>query len=74
MSSAWHPESDATPTPLDVSAMVDVLEGQHGTHALGIAEFYALMHALRGDAGRSWAWAGVAETVKRRAKARSMLH
>lgn len=74
MSTAWHPDFDATPTPQDVSAMVDTLEGHHGTHAVGIAEFFSLMHALRGDAGRSWAWAGVAEAVKRREKVRTRLH
>jgi hypothetical protein len=74
MTTAWHPESDATPTPQDVTAMVETLEGQHGTLAAGIAEFFSTMHALKGDAGRSWAWAGVAEAVKRRQEARARLH
>lgn len=74
MSDAWHPESDATPTPQDVTFMVETLEGRHGAHAVGIAEFYSTLHAMRGDAGRSWAWAGVAEAVRRRARARAKLH
>jgi hypothetical protein len=71
---SWHPDSDATPTPQDVTFMVETLESHHGLRASGIAEFYSLMHALRGDAGRSWAWAGVAEAVKRRQIARARLH
>jgi hypothetical protein len=74
MTSAWHPDLDATPTPQDVTFMVETLESHHGTRAVGIAEFYSQMHALRGDAGRSWAWAGVAEAVKRRQTVRARLH
>jgi hypothetical protein len=74
MTASWHPDADATPTPQDVTTMVETLEGQHGPHAAGIAEFFATMHALKGDAGRSWAWAGVAEAVRRRADARAKLH
>jgi hypothetical protein len=74
MTASWHPDSDATPTPQDVTVMVETLEGQHGPHAVGIAEFFATLHALKGDAGRSWAWAGVAEAVRRRAEARAKLH
>lgn len=72
--SAWHPDEDVTPTPQDVMVMVETLEGQHGSHAAGIADFFSTMHALKGDAGRSWAWAGVAESVRRRAKQRARFH
>jgi hypothetical protein len=74
MTSSWHPDLDATPTPQDVIFMVETLESQHGFRAIGIAEFYALMHSMRGDAGRSWAWAGVAEAVKRRQIVRARVH
>ena len=74
MSNCWHPDFDTTPTPKDVSGMVDVLEGQHGTHAAAIADFFSTMHGLRGDAGRCWAWAGVAEAVRRRERVRTKLH
>lgn len=54
--------------------MVEVLEGRHGHHAAGIADFFSTMHAMKGDAGRSWAWAGVAEAVRRRSKIRETRH
>lgn len=60
MSGGWHPEEDATPTPRDVEFMAEVLEGRHGNLAAEIAEFFASFHGQKGDAGRSWAWAGVA--------------
>jgi hypothetical protein len=66
----WHPEDDATPTPQDVEAMACVLEARHGQYATDVAEFFATMHSLEGDAGRSWAWAGVAETVRVRQRVR----
>lgn len=70
MMNAWHPDEDVTPTPRDVQFMAETLEGQHGTHAADIAEFFSTMHSLKGDAGRCWAWAGVAETVRSRAEKR----
>jgi hypothetical protein len=69
-SQTWHPDADATPTPRDVAAMVEVLEGRHGVLAAEIADFFAEQHAHGGDAGRSWAWAGVAETIRRRTAGR----
>ncbi|MEM8971580.1 MAG: hypothetical protein AAGD43_05930 [Pseudomonadota bacterium] len=66
----WHPDMDATPTPSDVLSMVEVLEAQHGALAEDIAEFFATKHCLAGDAGRSWAWAGVAARLRQRAKKR----
>jgi hypothetical protein len=68
--SSSHFRDDATPTPGEVEAMVVVLEGRHGAWAADVAEFFSTMHGLKGDAGRSWAWAGVAELVRRRAEAR----
>jgi hypothetical protein len=70
MASGWQFRQDATPTPGEVEAMVAVLEGRHGTLAADVAEFFSTMHSLKGDAGRSWAWAGVAEMVRRKAEAR----
>lgn len=64
---SWHPDADVTPNPREVEAMAEVLEGRHGVHAADIAEFFSTQHSLTGDAGRCWAWAGVAESIKRRA-------
>ena len=70
MSLSWHPEEDATPGPKEVDFMASVLEGRHGQHAADVAEFFSSLHGERGDAGRSWAWAGVAETVRQRERQR----
>ncbi len=70
MTMSWHPEEDATPTPRDVDFMASVLEGRHGLYAADVAEFFSSLHGERGDAGRSWAWAGVAETVRIRERHR----
>jgi hypothetical protein len=50
--------------------MAAVLESRHGMFAAEIAEFFSAYHAQRGDAGRSWAWAGVAELVRHRERER----
>lgn len=71
-SRSWHPDHDVTPTPQDVEFMAAVLEGRHGFHAASVADFFSNMHSLSGDAGRSWAWAGVAELVRQREKDRLM--
>jgi hypothetical protein len=70
MRSGWHFHEDATPSPGEVEAMVSVLEGRHGALAADVADFLATFHSLKGDAGRSWAWAGVAEMARRRTEAR----
>jgi hypothetical protein len=67
---SWHPDTDATPTPRDVAAIAEVLEGRHGTLAAEVAEFFASYHGEKGDAGRAWAWSGVAELVRNRERAR----
>jgi hypothetical protein len=74
MTGAWHPDEDTTPTPQEVRFMAETLEGQHGQHAADVAEFFSTMHSLRGDAGRCWAWAGVAETVRQRTDQRVKKH
>jgi hypothetical protein len=61
---------DATPNFGEVENMVSVLESRHGELAADVADFFATFHSLKGDAGRSWAWAGVAEVARRRAEAR----
>jgi hypothetical protein len=71
---SWHADSDVTPNPADVLAMAEVLEGQHGVLAVEVAEFFSTLHSLRGDAGRCWAWAGVAETLRLRSNARATQH
>jgi hypothetical protein len=70
MRSGWHFHEDATPSLGEVEAMVSVLEGRHGALAADVADFLATFHSLKGDAGRSWAWAGVAEMARRRTEAR----
>ena len=70
MPQRWHPDEDVTPTPREVGEMASVLEGRHGLFAADVAEFFSAQHALGGDAGRSWAWAGVAETIRHREKMR----
>jgi hypothetical protein len=70
MPQLWHPDEDVTPTPRDVGEMASALEGRHGIHAADVAEFFSTQHALTGDAGRSWAWAGVAETIRKRERHR----
>ena len=69
-SQSWHPDEDATPTPRDVAAMAEVLEARHGILAAEVADFFASYHSENGDAGRSWAWCGVAELVRTRERAR----
>ncbi len=66
MAASWHTDEDATPTPGDVEFMAAVLEGRHGLHAAEVADFFSTVHSQKGDAGRCWAWAGVAELVRRR--------
>lgn len=63
-------ETDPTPTPRDVAAMAEVLEGRHGFHAAAVADFFACYHGEKGDAARAWAWSGVAELVRNRERAR----
>jgi hypothetical protein len=70
MTSDWQPEDDATPMPGEVTAMAEVLESKHGRHAADVADFFSAFHGQRGDAPRSWAWCNVAETVRRRERAR----
>lgn len=70
MSSRWHPQQDVTPTPVEVEAMACVLEERHGALAAAVAEFFSTYHSLSGDAGRCWAWAGVAEEIRDRERQR----
>lgn len=67
---SWQVGGDVTPTPREVENMALVLEGRHGRHAADVAEFFSSVHAQDGDAGRCWAWAGVAETVRARTRIR----
>ncbi len=67
MSADWTANVDVTPT-LDETALL--LEGAHGIWAADIAEFFAAHHSLEGDAGRAWAWTGVAERVRHRERLR----
>jgi hypothetical protein len=70
----WHADNDTTPMPGDVLVMVEILEAQHGVLAADVADFFSTSHSLRGDAGRSWAWAGVAEMVRQRVLSRLTQH
>ena len=66
MTTHWHPDSDATPSPGEVQMMAAALEGRHGSHAEDVAQFFIDWNASHGDASRSWAWAAVAECVRQR--------
>lgn len=57
---------DVTPTPDEVESVVALLEGEHGCLAADVAEFFATQHSIDGDAGRSWAWTGVADRIRDR--------
>ncbi len=70
LQATWEPNTDFTPTPRDVCAMAEVLESKHGALAAEIADFFAIYHGEKGDAGRAWAWSGVAELVRNRERAR----
>jgi hypothetical protein len=70
MASGWQFQQGATPTAGEVEAMVVVLEGRHGAWAADVADFFSSLHELKGDAGRSSAWAGVAEMIRRRVEFR----
>jgi hypothetical protein len=74
MTIRWHSDEDVTPTPDEVELMACVLEGRHGTHAASVAEFFSTFHTQHGDAGRAWAWAGVAEMVRLRERQRATQH
>ncbi len=66
MMTGWQADEDATPSPQDVEFMALALEARHGLQAAKVAEFFSLYHSQGGDAGRCWAWAGVAETIRAR--------
>lgn len=70
MVSGWHFNGQSTPSPGEVDAMAAVLEGRHGVWAEDVAEFFATAHGLKGDKGRSSAWSGVADAVRRKAEER----
>ena len=50
--------------------MACVLESRHGHFAADVAEFFSTYHSMGGDAGRCWAWACVAETIRKREQVR----
>jgi hypothetical protein len=63
-------DGDPAPALAEAETMVAVLEGRHGVWAAEVADFFATFHRIKGDAARSWAWAGVADLARRRAEAR----
>ena len=63
---------DETPAFAEVDALAAVLESRHGLYAVEVAEFFSAYHNQSGDVGRSWAWAGVAESVRQRERSRLM--
>ena len=42
-------EPDFTPTPRDVGAMAEVLEGKHGVFAAAIADFFAVYRKVMSE-------------------------
>lgn len=67
MAHFWQSDENAAFAPRDVEVMAATLESRHGFHAADMAEFFSVYHAQKGDAGRSCAWAGVADLVRTRA-------
>ena len=63
-------DEDVTPTPNQVDDIASLLESEHGALAADVAEFFSTKHSIAGDAGRCWAWAGVADRVRMRAHQR----
>ena len=66
----WTEQYDVTPTPQEIESVATLLEGEHGTRAAEVAEFFATHHSLGGDVSRSWAWTGVAERIRDREQKR----
>lgn len=69
----WSEQIDVTPTPNEVDSVAALLESEHGMLAADVAEFFATHHSLGGDAGRSWAWTGVADRIRDREQQRVAL-
>jgi hypothetical protein len=74
MASQGHFRTQSTSAASEIDALVAVLEGRHGIWAAEVAEFFATLHGLKGDSGRSSAWANVAEHARQRAEARQSEH
>jgi len=66
----WSKCEDITPTPEELESVVALLEAEHGLYAADMAEFFAAHHSLNGDAGRCWAWTGVADRIREREEQR----
>lgn len=66
----WTDHKDVTPTPNEVESIASLLEGEHGALAAEVADFFATHHSIDGDAGRSWAWTGVADRIRDREQKR----
>ena len=66
----WTEQYDVTPTPDEVESIASLLEGEHGALAVQVAEFFATHHSISGDAGRCWAWTGVADRIRDREQKR----
>ena len=63
------PSLSPSPAPVEkheIETMALVLEGRHGIHAAGVAEFLAAVHDQSRDDNRRDAWSQVARTVRRR--------
>lgn len=73
MTGLWGPEEDVTPNPHEIEFMAETLEGRHGELAAQVADFFSDLHGHKGDPGRSWAWAGVADLVRRRQMERQQI-
>lgn len=66
MASRWHPTESEAASPRELETMAAVLEGRHGAHAADVADFFVAYHVMSLDAGRSRAWAKVANLVRSR--------
>jgi hypothetical protein len=70
MAAGGFPSDDATGEFCEAELMAVVLEGRHGNFAAEVAEFFATLHRQCGDQGRSRAWSGVANAVRKREQER----
>lgn len=73
MGNASVQNQEISPPVEDAELMAIVLEGRHGTYAAEVADFFALLHRQLGDKGRSRAWGGVAQLVRRRERDRVLM-
>lgn len=71
METNWKSGEAADESEHEHECMAATLEAQHGIYAAEVADFFSNTHHQQGNAIRAWAWAGVANLVRRRARERT---